>query len=214
MAKDDSVVKSFRTTEDQFRRADEIFRKEGFSFSEVIRLLFDATIREGRIPRSLSTRDIEDKLDDSKRREEYIDSVINMAVPASQHVGESAEEKLLRIIFGETDPDKMSNAELREWGNKLGLPDTLSVSTLADLYDCGYFPNDPWGGAYDCIINPETTPGSNKLDENLANACIIMKFEENIKDNLDQLRRKMQVNAVKYLLEYDNMKSVENKEDE
>ena len=36
MAKDDSVVKSFRTTEEQFDQANEMFRKEGFNGSEVI----------------------------------------------------------------------------------------------------------------------------------------------------------------------------------
>ena len=80
MAKDDSVVKSFRTTEEQFDQANEIFRKEGFNFSEVIRLLFDATIREGRIPRGLSTRDMEDQLDAAKHRENYISTIWNKAV--------------------------------------------------------------------------------------------------------------------------------------
>jgi antitoxin component of RelBE/YafQ-DinJ toxin-antitoxin module len=51
MARDESVVKSFRISGDQFERANEIFKKEGFSLSEVIRLVCDATIREGRIPR-------------------------------------------------------------------------------------------------------------------------------------------------------------------
>ena len=81
MAKDDSVVKSFRTTEEQFNQANEIFRKEGFSFSEVIRLLFDATIREGHIPRGLSTRDMEEQMDAAQHRENYISSVLDKAVP-------------------------------------------------------------------------------------------------------------------------------------
>ena len=100
MGKDDSVVKSFRTTEEQFEQANEIFRKEGFNFSEVIRLLFDATIKEGRIPRGLSTRDMEDQLDAAKQRDDYINSILNMAIPNFNENYASAEEKLLSCIFG------------------------------------------------------------------------------------------------------------------
>ena len=102
MAKDDSVVKSFRTTEEQFDQANEIFRKEGFNFSEVIRLLFDATIREGRIPRGLSTRDMEDQLDAAKHRENYISSILDKAIPNFDGNYASAEERLLACIFGKT----------------------------------------------------------------------------------------------------------------
>lgn len=202
MAKDDSVVKSFRTTEEQFEQANEIFRKEGFNFSEVIRLLFDATIREGRIPRSLSTRDMENQLDVAKHREDYISSVLDMAIPNFDGNYSSAEERLLACIFGkeQQNASDKSNAALREWANKWGLPDNLSVATLADLYDCGFFAKDPWFGEYDYSID---------YDAGVADAAVIHKFEENLKDNISQIARRMRIKAVKTLMEYDKMEDKE-----
>lgn len=195
MAKEESVVKSFRTSEAQFLEANDIFRKEGFSLSEVIRLLFDATIREGRVPRGLSTKNIEDKSDNAKIRENYVDDILDMVLPPDGDSGKTAEERLLQCIFGEPeDARHMSNAALREWGNKWGLPDNLAISTLADLHDCGFFKDDPWFGAYDYKIDEA------HLSETDA---VLIKFRENIKDNLEQIKRQMEIKAVKTLMEYD-----------
>lgn len=198
MGKDDSVVKSFRTTEEQFEQANEIFRKEGFNFSEVIRLLFDATIKEGRIPRGLSTRDMEDQLDAAKQRDDYIGSILNMAIPNFNENYASAEEKLLSCIFGkEQDACNMSNAELRDWADKWGLPDNLSIATLADLYDCGLFVKDPWFGDYNYSVEYE--------DDSITDIAVIHRFEENLKDNISQMARKMQIKAVNTLMDYDKV---------
>ena len=198
MAKDDSVVKSFRTTEEQFDQANEIFRKEGFNFSEVIRLLFDATIREGRIPRGLSTRDMEDQLDAAKHRENYISSILDKAIPNFDGNYTSAEERLLACIFGKKqDACDMSNAELRDWADKWGLPDNLSAATLADLYDCGFFAKDPWFGEYDYSVDYDAG--------DMADMAVTHRFEENLKDNIFQMARKMQIKAVKTLMEYDKV---------
>ena len=197
MAKDDSVVKSFRTTEEQFAQANEIFLKEGFNFSEVIRLLFDATIREGRVPRGLSTRDMEDQLDAAKHREAYINSILDRAIPnfSDSTNNVSAEERLLTCIFGKKqNACDMDNSELRDWADKWGLPDNLSVATLADLYDSGFLVKDPWFGVYDYDID--------YADNDATDLAVIHKFEENLKDNLSQLTRKMQIKAVKTLMEY------------
>lgn len=200
MGKDNSVVKSFRTTEEQFSRANEIFLREGFNFSEVIRLLLDATIREDRIPRGLSTREMEDQMDAARHRDDYINSIINTAVPGfcdSPDSGKTAEERLLDTIFGRKDhASEMSNAELRDWGSKWGLPDTLSTATLADLYDSGFLGTDPWSGDYD--YDMECEPG---CQENMA---ALVKLRDNLEDNLSQLVRKMRISAVKTLMEYDN----------
>ena len=199
MAKDDSVVKSFRTTEEQFDQANEIFRKEGFNFSEVIRLLFDATIREGRIPRGLSTRDMEDQLDAAKHRENYISSILDKAIPNFDGHYASAEERLLACIFGKKqDACDMSNAELRDWADKWGFPDNLSAATLADLYDCGFFAKDPWFGEYDYSVDYDAG--------DIADMAVTHRFEENLKDNISQMARKMQIKAVKTLMEYDKVK--------
>ena len=208
MGKDESIVKSFRISEEQFERANEIFKKEGFSLSEVIRLVCDATIREGRIPRGLSTKEMEPKLDASQVRENYIDGILKMAgiVPQNER-GLSPEERLLKNLFHEKETaGEMSNGELREWAEKSGLPDTLSAATLAELHDSGFLPKDIWDGDYKANIEPVKHPGSNELDEDLQTAMLIMNYQNNIKDNLDQMKRKMELKAIKYLMELDNEK--------
>lgn len=198
MNKDGSVVKSFRTTEEQFARANEIFLKEGFSFSEAVRLLFDATIREGRIPRGLSTKEMEGRMDAAKHREDYINSVISGAVPGFGAGREkTAEERLLESIFGRKEnSSEMSNADLRDWAARWGLPGALSVAALADMYDSGFLKRDPWSGDFD--YDMECEPG---CQENMA---ALMKIRDNLEDNISQLVRKMRINAIKTLMEYDN----------
>lgn len=198
MGKEESVVKSFRTTEEQFNRANEIFLREGFSFPEVIRLLFEATVREGRIPRGLGTREMEKKADAARNRDDYISSILDAAVPGfCKNSAKTAEELLLDTIFGRKGhASDMSNAELRDWGSRWGLPDTLSAATLADLYDSGFLGTDPWRGDYDYEM--ECEPG---CQENMA---ALMKFRDNLDDNIRQLSHRMRINAVKVLMEYDN----------
>ena len=191
-----SVIKSFRTDEEQFAQANEIYKSEGFSFSEVIRLLLEATIREGRIPRALSTKDVEVVSDKSAYREEYVDSILDMALPNPKYKGLSTEERLLRTIFGgNLEAKSMTNNALREWGDKWGFPDNLSGATLADLHDCGLFPEDPWFGDYDYDIE------DNSKDENM---MVILKFRENIRDNLDKIRHTLELKAVKTLMEFNS----------
>lgn len=197
MAKDDSVVKSFRTTEEQFSQANEIFRKEGFSFSEVIRLLFEATIREGRIPRSLSTRDMESAADTAQRRENYVNRVLDMVAPDKSDGHITAEERLLNCIFGKPESaNDMTNENLRDWAGKWGLPDNLSVATLADLHDCGLFKENPWFGDYDYPIDY----GTGQFGELMAS----IRYKQNICDNMEHVKHQMQVKAVNYMMNYGN----------
>ena len=211
MGKDESIVKSFRIPERQFEQANEIFKKEGFSFSEVIRLMCDAAIREGRIPRGLSTKEIEPKLDSSQARENYIDGVLQMAGIVPKKMQDiSPKERLLKALFEENrSSSELSNREIREWGEKWGLPDELSIGTLAELRDLEVLPRDPWDGAYKADIQPAKYCGNGEteIDENLQNALVIMKFGANLRDNLEQVRRKLETKAMKYLLELDNVRN-------
>lgn len=205
MAKDDSVVKSFRTTEEQFSQANEIFRKEGFSFSEVIRLLFEATIRDGRIPRSLSTRDMESAADTAQRRDNYVNRILDMVVPDKSDGHITAEERLLNTIFGKPESaNDMTNEDLRDWACKWGLPDNLSVATLADLHDCGLFKENPWFGDYTYPIDYD----HDQYGEMMVN----IRYEQNIRDNMEQVKHRMQVKAVNYMMSYDN-EIAENREE-
>ena len=210
MSNDNSVVKSFRTSEEQFNQANEIFKKEGFSFSEVVRLLFEATIKEGHIPRILNSKERESEFDNARMREDYITSILNMGISNrnKENVNKSAEDKLLDALFGkEKTASEMSNAELREWAAKWGLPDNLAVSTLEDLYKCGLFISDPWVGDFEYDICPETYSGSEIIDKNLMNALVIMKFKDNLNNNLEKVKHKMLVSATKELIELDNIKN-------
>lgn len=189
--KDDSVVKSFRVPESIFEQANEIFKKEGFSASEVIRVLFNATIREGRIPRGLATREMESQSDAAKIRKEYMDSILARAVPGID--GKSAEDRLLECIFGrEETVSEMSNASLRDWASRWGLPDTLSVATLADLYESGIFGRDPWGGVYDGMLEDA---GDFSAEDAL------FASRENLKHNLGSIMTELEVRSLSRLLQ-------------
>lgn len=189
--KDDSVVKSFRVPESMFEQANEIFKKEGFSASEVIRVLFNATIREGRIPRGLATREMESQSDAAKIRKEYMDNILARAVPGID--GKSAEDRLLECIFGrEETVSEMSNASIRDWASRWGLPDTLSVATLADLYGSGMFGRDPWGGVYDGML--EETDDFSAEDALFAS-------RENLKHNLGSIMTELEVRSLSRLLQ-------------
>lgn len=189
--KDDSVVKSFRVPESMFEQANEIFKKEGFSASEVIRVLFNATIREGRIPRGLATREMESQSDAAKIRKEYMDNILARAVPGID--GKSAEDRLLECIFGrEETVSEMSNASIRDWASRWGLPDTLSVATLADLYESGMFGRDPWGGVYDGMLE-ET--------EDFSAEDALFASRENLKHNLGSIMTELEVRSLSRLLQ-------------
>ncbi len=204
MGADGSIVKSIRVSGEQFEQANDIFKKEGFTFSEAVKLLLEATIREGRVPRSLSTRDMEDKLDDARMRDDYVSDILGTVFP--QVTGAvSTEKRLLAAMFGHEHASDMSNAELREWAAKWGLPDSLSVATIADLYECELFTKDPWQGEFNYECMPAVSVGSKKIDEHLAQSMTLMKFRDNLNNNLEIMKHKMQVAATKTLMEMDNI---------
>ena len=204
MGNDNSIVKSIRISGEQFEQANDIFKREGFSFSEAVKIFLEATIREGRVPRSLSTRAMENKLDDAKMRDDYVSDILSSVLPQKSE-SSSNEKRLVAAIFGHEHASDMSNAELREWASKWGLPDSLSVATLADLYECDLFTEDPWHGEYDYECMPATNAGSKQLDEHLSNAMTLMKFRDNLNNNLEQMKHKMHVAATKTLMELDNI---------
>lgn len=189
--KDDSIVKSFRVPEFMFEQANEIFKKEGFSLSEVIRILFQATIKEGRVPRGLSTREMETQSDAAQIRESYMNGILSKAIPNFD--GKTVENRLLDCIFGkETQVSDMSNASLREWADNWGLPDTLSIATLADLYESKLFGQDPWDGAYD-----EALPSNG----NFSPETVVLISKENLKQNLQCIMTELEIKSTTKLLQ-------------
>lgn len=189
--KDDSIVKSFRVPESMFEQANDIFKKEGFSLSEVIRILFQATIREGRVPRGLSTREMEVKSDAAKTRENYMNSILAKAIPNFD--GKTTESKLLDCIFGtEKQASDMSNAALRDWASSWGLPETLSIATLADLYESKLFGQDPWDGVYDRAL---------PADCDFSSETVVMICKENLKQNLQHIMTDLEIKSMTKLLQ-------------
>lgn len=189
--KDDSIVKSFRVPESMFEQANDIFKKEGFSLSEVIRILFQATIREGRVPRGLSNREMEVKSDAAKTRENYMNSILAKAIPNFD--GKTTESKLLDCIFGtEKQASDMSNAALRDWASSWGLPETLSIATLADLYESKLFGPDPWDGVYDKAL-PD--------DGNFSTETVVLICKENLKQNLQHIMTDLEIKSMTKLLQ-------------
>lgn len=189
--KDDSIVKSFRVPESMFEQANDIFKKEGFSLSEVIRILFQATIREGRVPRGLSTREMEVKSDAAKTRENYMNSILAKAIPNFD--GKTTESKLLDCIFGtEKQASDMSNAALRDWASSWGLPETLSIATLADLYESKLFGQDPWDGVYDRAL---------PADGDFSSETVVMICKENLKQNLQHIMTDLEIKSMTKLLQ-------------
>ena len=189
--KDDSIVKSFRVPESMFEQANDIFKKEGFSLSEVIRILFQATIREGRVPRGLSTREMEVKSDAAKTRENYMNSILAKAIPNFD--GKTTESKLLDCIFGtEKQASDMSNAALRDWASSWGLPETLSIATLADLYESKLFGQDPGDGVYDRAL---------LADGDCSSETVVMICKENLKQNLQHIMTDLEIKSMTKLLQ-------------
>ena len=99
MAKEESVVRSFRVNETLYNQANEIYKKDGFAFSEVVRLLLEATVREGRTPRSLSTREIEEKMDAAMYRNAYIDNLLDSVVPYSPESNSTYSRYIFLSVF-------------------------------------------------------------------------------------------------------------------
>lgn len=197
------VPKQVRVCGEEFDAANEIFKKSGFTFSDVVRMVISKTIQEGRIPLALSCRENEKMLDDGMQVDRYMDDILAMVGVSDNDV--PAIEKMFSRIFGPSDASDMNAAQLREWGARTGLPDTLSVGTLADLFDHGPFAKDPWSGGCDADIKQTGT------EENM---MILMQDMANIRWNLENTKNEMVARASKFLMEFDNPKDDEKTEED
>lgn len=200
----DSVTKTFRAPAAQFDAANALFNKEGYTFSGAVRLLLDATIREGRIPRCL-------KPDTKKVDRDSSEAVIEpfIADILSPITGDSSstpsitpEERLFNALCGyDRVTSDMTDAELREWASRCGLPDDLSISTISELRDSGLFPSDPWAGEYVYRTEPANSFDSDTPDPALKRTMELMLLRDNLSHNIDMVKHRLKINAVKALME-------------
>lgn len=194
MSNEESVVKSIRVQQELLDRANVVFAEEGLSFSEAIRVFLAKVVDAGRIPRILNDEEISKKADAAKKRTAYIDDALNAVIPHYDDDRPSAADRILNAIFGRSgNSDDVSDEDLLDWGRQYGFSDKLSPAALAELYDCGDYSNDPWFSPY----SYETAYDSDEVVE----LAISHRMEENLKDNLEQVKRTMQIRALSYLLE-------------
>lgn len=198
------VMRHVRVAEDQYDAAMEVLKKEGFTFSDAVRMLLATIIKEKRLPRALSTKEDEALADESAVRENYIDRLIKSA----GFERGNAEEELYKVIFGPENVSEMKNSDLREWAQSVGLPDELSIGTIADLFDNWYMPKNPFSGKIDARPNPAWAHGKGEkvtIDSAVQCTLLMMEDQENLRMNLNEMRDKMLAKGIKYLYERYNL---------
>lgn len=196
------TTKTIRISGEQYDRMTEILRKEGFTFSDAVRMLMDTTVKEGRIPRAVMEEEDESAEDQAKEREAYVDALL---YDGGFGGSDPRIERLKKAIFGAEASEDMSAGQLREWGANWGLPEGLSVATLADLYDHSDLTENPCFGKLNAAIKPMTRTGKKETpDDTLETTLCIMEQTENLRMNLEEVKNKMYTRAVKLILEGKN----------
>ena len=163
----ESSVRQVRIGKDLLAKADEILKENNTNFSEVVRMLMQEIVDSGTVP--------------------------TIVVPHGDDI--SAEERLFHAIFGTPDVKYMNDEQLKDWGAKIGLP-PLSTATLAELFDSGLFPKDPYDGDYTALYPGELDTDMTNIDNRINNNTL---YIEQVKANADDIAAKLKLNAIRYL---------------
>ena len=195
----DMKLRQVRMPNDMFEKASKIFAEDGLSFSGGVRLMLEETIRSGKIPFRPDQKAANEmkKLETRKEEMEFLNNCLGL--------GKTDEQRLFDAIFGKQvkSSKDLDDDELREWGKKTGLPDTLSLTTLGELFDNGVFPKDLW----DCGISANTRlkkQDGSELPKAEESSIFFQKTEANIRLGLQESGNNLLKGALKYLYEYDN----------
>lgn len=142
MSEKDTTLQ-FRVSSDILNTAREIFEDEGKTLSQALREYLEEVIVQGKTPirRTLSAN--EQAYKSMVRKEERaIDNICGLLPVKVERDsnGRVPEDALIDAICGDKDAKDLPDEDLRSWGNYMGLPKTLSLTVLAELYDCGLFP--------------------------------------------------------------------------
>lgn len=206
--KDGSKTAQVRMTAEMYDEASKVFEQEGYTFSSGIRMMLEAMIAAGKIPFRPDADKIQEA-ENQKLREKEIGLLDDFLGTSKK----TPEERMLKAIFGhvkgETSKD-MPDDTLREWGLQCGLPESLSLTALGDLYDSGLFPADPLNTGF----SMETTPNPDVFEEgarrdSYESMLIGRELEENVIGGLEDTYKKLRRNALKYLYEMDTVKNRE-----
>ena len=179
------ATRTMRMPSSLLEQSDALFAKLGLSFSEAVRMFLEEAVKTGKIPfRPMAENTVRKKALMREREEDYLDSILNR------------NKTLLDRLFSSFMPEssgEMSDEGLRDWGNRSGFPKTISLTTLAELYDSKLFAQEPWSGELNYKEN---------VDENNAFDMIMLTKAQtgNIEANLDDTRRKLLTNALNYYI--------------
>lgn len=132
-----------RVSSETLNNAKSIFEAEGKSASQAIREFLEETVLQGKTPiRHALSQEEQDYKNMLRKEERAVNNICGLTFVAGHKPGETAEKALLRVIFGEGDAKDLTDGALKHWGKSVGLPETLSLTALSELYDCGLFPKD------------------------------------------------------------------------
>lgn len=168
---DKDTTLQLRISSDTLGCAREIFEGEGKSISQAVREYLEETVAQGKSPIRHALSESEQAYKAMLRKEERAIDLICGTTPQKIKDGnaKTPEEMLLNVIFGEGTAKEMSDAELRRWGNSVGLPESLSLTVLSELHDCGLFPKDVCyvDDEYRIKVNDDLTYGADNIRQNL-----------------------------------------------
>lgn len=178
-----TVIKSYRVDSGTLKKVNTILARDGVTISEAIRMYLKKIVENDGLPRGLisNTNDIDYASNDGQGQ--YIDNIIHEAFP-----DDTTGKLLLDGVLGAKNSEDVSDSELRNWAAKWGLPDGLSITTLAELRDCGLYTSNPWIGVYD-------------TDDDCTELVDILTVRENLSQNIENVSNKMHIAAVKNLME-------------
>ena len=188
MAAKNNTVRQVRLPDELVSDVDAVFQELHISFSEGVRLFLTEVVKQQNLPFRPS-QDSEDNLIKVREKENaYLDQILG--------TGLSAEERLKRAIFGPENGSEMSDEQLKEWARNIGLPDTLSTSTLEELFDSGLFPQNAFSGGVSVDLFSDELEDS-AADDNILTFAHI----ENIRSNLDKVADKLKARAISSYLQ-------------
>lgn len=174
--------RSIRLPEDLAEKAKAVLDGCGLTFSEAVRMFLNETVKAGKLPFRPSQEGTDAKLLAMRKREEaFVGCILGK--------NDGAEERLLKAIFGQEKATDMTDDQLRDWANMTGLPKTLSITTIEDLFDSGLFARNPWSGNLSVDID-EDDPAFLSL--------LTMTQTHNIQTNLESTFKRIHENALNF----------------
>lgn len=152
MGAEKDTTLQLRVSSETLDAAKEIYESEGKSASQAVREFLEETVAQGKTPIRHALSESEQAYKTMLRKEERaIDSICGTVTPRKASDGgiQTPEEMLLTAIFGDGTASELTDKQLRYWGKSVGLPESLSLTVLSELHDCGLFPKDV------CDLNEE-----------------------------------------------------------